>query len=113
MRLPGVRRGMGSTAGEEMTPLPGTATTVVRSTGDIEVASKVLGDAYAELTLRARPDSEPFSMRLESVDLPDVQLAVLDLSAAWVRTVPYPAYTVCFPVRGRSRASAGQTCSLI
>jgi AraC-like DNA-binding protein len=84
---------------------------VVRSTRDVDVASAALSDSYAELTLRVpRPALGRFNMRLASVELPDVQLAALDLSTAWARTVAYPTYTVCFPLRGRLRAttSAGR-----
>src|SRR3954451_17870164 len=75
----------------------------VRTTQDVDAASIVLSECYAELDLRVPHATGPFGMRLECVDLPDVQLAMLDLSNASAHTVPYPAYTVCFPVRGRVR----------
>jgi AraC-like DNA-binding protein len=103
---------MGRPVDEQLTRLL-PAAAAVHSTQDLEAASAVLSDSYAELTLRASPAAESFSMRLQCIDLPDMQLAVLDLSHAWARTVPYPAYTVCFPIRGRVRASAGQSCSVI
>lgn len=79
----------------------------VHSTHDVEAASAALSDSYAELTIRVPAKVEHFGMRLECLDLPDVQIAVLDLSSAWVRTVPYPNYTVCFPVRGRVEVGGG------
>ncbi|MEZ5409880.1 MAG: AraC family transcriptional regulator [Acidimicrobiales bacterium] len=79
----------------------------VRATRDLDVASAVLSDTYADLTIRLPATAGPFGMRLEHVELPDVQIAVLDLSSAWLRTVPYPTYTVCLPVRGRVRATVG------
>ena len=86
----------------------------VRSTQDLDVASAALSDTYAELTMRLPTTVERFGMRLECVDLPDdVQLAVLDLSSAWLRTVAYPAYTVCLPVRGQVRAWAGSSSAII
>jgi AraC-like DNA-binding protein len=78
----------------------------VRATDDVDVASAVLSDSYAELLIRLPAAADRFGMRFERFDLPDVQLALLDLSSAQVHTVPYPAYTVCFPVRGRLRALA-------
>ncbi len=81
----------------------------MRATGDPDVASAVLSDAYAELTIRLPSTAGPFGMRLEHVELPDVEIAVLDLSSARLRTVPYPTYTVCLPVQGRVRVSAGDT----
>ena len=80
----------------------------VRATRDLDVASAVLSDTYADLTIRLPSTAGPFGMRLEHVELPDVQIAVLDLSSARVRTVPYPTYTVCLPVRGRVRARVGR-----
>jgi AraC-like DNA-binding protein len=87
----------------------------VRTTQDVDAASTALSECYAELDLRVPHTTGPFSMRLECVDLPDVQLAMLDLSNASAHTVPYPAYTVCFPVRGRVRVrvSADASCSAI
>lgn len=79
----------------------------VRATRDLDVASDVLSDAYAELSIRLPAAAGPFGMRLEHVELPDVQIAVLDLSSTWLRTVPYPTYTVCLPMRGRVRVRAG------
>ena len=81
----------------------------VRATRDLDVASAVLSDTYAELTIRLPATAGPFGMRLEHVELPDVQIAVLDLSSTWLRTVPYPTYTVCLPVRGRARARVGRS----
>ncbi len=82
-------------------------TGTVCATGDLDVASAVLSDTYADLTIRLPATAGPFGMRLEQVELPDVQIAVLDLSSAWLRTVPYPTYTVCLPVQGRVLASVG------
>lgn len=81
----------------------------VRATRDLDVASAVLSDTYADLTIRLPATAGPFGMRLEHVELPDVQIAVLDLSSAWLRTVPYPTYTVCLPVQGRVRARLGDS----
>jgi len=81
----------------------------VRATRDLDVASAVLSDTYAELTIRLPTTAGPFGMRLEHVELPDVEIAVLDLSSAWLRTVPYPTYTVCLPVQGRVRARVGRS----
>lgn len=98
---------------------------MVRSTNDVDVASAALSQAYAELRLHVPRRAERFSMQLHSVGVADVQLAVLHLStalstasptaasAAWLRTAPYPTYTVCFPVRGRVRATAGGSSAMI
>lgn len=85
----------------------------VRATRDLDVASAVLSDTYADLTIRRPATAGPFGMRLEHVELPDVQIAVLDLSSVWLRTVPYPTYTVCLPVQGRVLARVGDSAVAI
>jgi AraC-like DNA-binding protein len=80
---------------------------------DVEAASATLSDAYAELTLRTARLDDPFRMQLRSVELADLKLATLNLSTSTVRTVPYPTYTVCLPVRGRVRVTAGDASSMV
>jgi AraC-like DNA-binding protein len=111
---------MGS-RGDDLVRLPGRPDTAprlhldgtVRATQDVDAASAALSDTYAELTMRVPRAAEHFRMRLECVELSDVHLAALDLSSAWARTVPYPTYTVCFPVQGRVRASTASGSSVI
>lgn len=91
----------------------GPARSQVAATSDPEAASAALSDAYAELTLRPAPHDDPFRMRLQSMELADLKLATLDLSTSTVRTVPYPTYTVCLPVRCRVRVTAGGQSSVV
>lgn len=85
----------------------------VLSASDVESAVRALEQAYTELTLRVPARDERLRMSLESIDLSSVQAAELRISTSRLITGGYPCYTVCVPTRGRIRATADDTSSVV